>query len=32
MDLSEDLKMSLSNFNFVMIYITHKMSVLIKIT
>ena len=32
MDLSEDLKMSLSNFNFVMIYITHKMLVLIKIT
>ena len=32
MDLSEDLKMSLSNFNFVMIYITHKILVLIKIT
>ena len=25
MDLLEDLKISLSNFNFVMIYITHKM-------
>ena len=25
MDLSEDLRMSLLNFNFVMIYIIHKM-------
>ena len=30
MDLSENLKMSLLNFNFVMIYITHKMLALLK--
>ena len=30
MDLLKDLKMSLLNFNFVMIYIIHKMLVLIK--
>ena len=30
MDLLEDLKMSLLNFNFVMIYVTHKILVLIK--
>ena len=30
MDLLEDLKMSLLNFNFVMIHITHKILVLIK--
>ena len=30
MDLLEDLKMLLLNFNFVMIYIIHKMSVLLK--
>ena len=30
MDLLEDLKMSLLNFNFVMIYIIHKMLVLFK--
>ena len=30
MDLLEDLKMSLLNFDFVMIYIIHKMSVLLK--
>ena len=30
MDLLEDLKMSLLNFNFVMIYIIHKMLVLLK--
>ena len=29
MDLLEDLKMLLLNFNFVMIYIIHKMSVLL---
>ena len=29
-DLLEDLKMSLLNFNFVMIYIIHKMLVLLK--
>ena len=30
MDLLEDLKMSLLNFNFVMIYIINKMLVLLK--
>ena len=30
MDLLKDLKMSLLNFNFVMIYIIHKMLILIK--
>ena len=30
MDLLEDLKMSLLNFNFVMIYIIHKMFVLLE--
>ena len=30
MDLLEDLKMSLSNFNFVMIYIIHKMLTLLR--
>ena len=30
MDLLKDLKMSLLNFNFVMIYIIHKMLVLLK--
>ena len=30
MDLLEDLKMSLLNFNFVMIYIIQKMLVLLK--
>ena len=30
MDLLEDLKISLLNFNFVMIYIIHKMLVLIE--
>ena len=30
MNLLEDLKMSLLNFNFVMIYIIHKMLVLLK--
>ena len=30
MDLLEDLKMSLLNFNFGMIFITHKMLVLLK--
>ena len=30
MDLLEDLKMSFFNFNFVMIYITHKFLVLVK--
>ena len=30
MDLLENLKMSLLNFNFVMIYIIHKMLVLLK--
>ena len=30
MDLLEDLKMSLLNVNFVMIYIIHKMLVLLK--
>ena len=30
MDLSEDLRMSLLNFNFVMIYIIHKILILIK--
>ena len=30
MDLLEDLRMSLLNFNFNMIYITHKVLVLIK--
>ena len=30
MDLLQDLKMSLLNFNFVMIYIIHKMLVLLK--
>ena len=30
MDLLKDLKMPLLNFNFVMIYIIHKMLVLIK--
>ena len=30
MDLLEDLKMLLLNFNFVMIYIIHKMLVLLK--
>ena len=30
MDLLKDLKMSFLNFNFVMIYIIHKMLVLIK--
>ena len=30
MDLLKDLKMSLLNFNFVIIYIIHKMLVLIK--
>ena len=30
MDLLEDLRMSLLNFNFVMIYIIHKILVLIK--
>ena len=30
MDLLKDLKMSLLNFNFVMIYIIHEMLVLIK--
>ena len=30
MDLLKDLKMSLLNFNFIMIYIIHKMFVLIK--
>ena len=30
MDLLEDLKMSLLNFNFVMIYIIYKMLVLLK--
>ena len=30
MDLLKHLKMSLSNFSFVMIYITHKMLVLLK--
>ena len=30
MDLLEDLKMSLLNFNFIMIYIIHKMLVRIK--
>ena len=30
MDLLEDLQMSLLNFNFVMIYIIHKMLVLLK--
>ena len=30
MDLLQDLKMLLSNFNFVMIYIIHKMLVLLK--
>ena len=30
MDLLEDLKISLLNFNFVMIYIIHEMLVLIK--
>ena len=30
MDLPEDLKMSILNFNFVMIYIIHKMLVLLK--
>ena len=30
MNLLEDLKMSILNFNFVMIYIVHKMLVLIK--
>ena len=30
MDLTEDLKMSILNFNFVMIYIIHKMLVLLK--
>ena len=30
MDLLEDLKMSLLNFNFVMIYIIHKMVVFLK--
>ena len=32
MDLLKDLKMSLLNCNFVMIYITHKMLVLLKTT
>ena len=31
MDLLEDLKMTVLNFNFVMIYIVHKMLVLLKI-
>ena len=30
MDILEDLKMSLLNFNFVMIYLIHKMLVLLK--
>ena len=30
MDLLEDLKMSVLNFNFTMIYIIHKMLVLLK--
>ena len=30
MDLLEDLKMSLPNFNFVMIYMIHKMLVLLR--
>ena len=30
MDLLKDLKVSLLNFNFVMIYIIHKMLILIK--
>ena len=30
MDLLEDIKMSLLNFNFVMIYIIHKMLLLLK--
>ena len=30
MDLLEDLKMSFLNFNFLMIYIIHKMLVLLK--
>ena len=30
MDLLEDLKMSHLNFNFVMIYVIHKMLVLLK--
>ena len=30
MDLLEDLKMSLLNFNFVMVYVIHKMLVLLK--
>ena len=30
MDLLEDLKMSLLNFNFVMVYIIHKMLILLK--
>ena len=30
MDLLEDLRMSLSNFNFVMAYIIHKILVLLK--
>ena len=30
MDLLEDLKMSLLNFNFVMIYVIHKMLALLK--
>ena len=30
MDLLENLKMSLLNFNFVMIYIIHKMLILLK--
>ena len=31
MDLLEDLKMTVLNFNFAMIYIVHKMLVLLKI-
>ena len=30
MDVLEDLKMSLSNFSFAMVYIIHKMLILIK--
>ena len=30
MDLLEDLKVSVLNFNFVMIYVIHKMLVLLK--
>ena len=31
MDLLEDLKMPLLNFNFVMVYVIHKILVLLKI-